>query len=358
MKQKQVSLTNWTTKAKSPPPSTRNANNAHGPISNSLCSATNNSDSITTTNNSVAATHSISVSSVGTISINTSSLQLMSCEGIFKWFRMDKLKKAFSCYNLKCRANINSSYKFCFVGGYITVFSKECNGKDGIQRQRTKGIKGKDAIYFSCRHCFELMSTSSRRIKTTIMNRTDGITQVEEIIQKHDIAPSDFKSMKDFSNTNDTHLSPIGLHLKQTVKLQMQYYQNMEKSVMVKNRVTGSCGFIPGVDNFLKQFIKLYLSQDDTFKNSLLVCLMRSYVAKANGVNNPQYAAKVMNFFVAIAASGNKRSFEFVSGNLCAISLRHTHRVVVTKRSMPFINRLRVSNKDKIWTHSRWRVLK
>ena len=72
----------------------------------------------------------------------------------------------------------------------------------------------------------------------------------------------------------------------------------------------------------------------------MLVNPMKAYVAKVEGVKNPWYGSKVLNFFLALAASasGDKTAFEYVSGNLCAVSLRWIKKLIADQREHAFIN--------------------
>ena len=66
--------------------------------------------------------------------------------------------------------------------------------------------------------------------------------------------------------------------------------------------------------------------------------MMQAYVMKLYGVNNPIYGGKVLNFFLALAASGLMKAFEFVSGNLCQMSKRHAQRIMAKKKPPPIVN--------------------
>ncbi len=70
----------------------------------------------------------------------------------------------------------------------------------------------------------------------------------------------------------------------------------------------------------------------------MIVNLLEAYVAKAEGIWNPKYSAKVMNFFLAMTAQGNKKAFDFVSAKLCQVLLRHIQQITAAKKSAPFIN--------------------
>ena len=54
-------------------------------------------------------------------------------------------------------------------------------------------------------------------------------------------------------------------------------------------------------------------------------------------VNIP-FGAKVLEFFLSLAASGYKKVFEFVSENLCVVLLRHMQRLNQIQHIKPFIN--------------------
>ena len=76
--------------------------------------------------------------------------------------------------------------------------------------------------------------------------------------------------------------------------------------------ITTTFGYIPGVDSFLDNFIKHYTNNKE-FRDSLVVHLMRGYVSKVEGVKNPKYGSKVLNFMLALAASGDKKAFEYLA---------------------------------------------
>ena len=66
------------------------------------------------------------------------------------------------------------------------------------------------------------------------------------------------------------------------------------------------------------------------FRDRLVVKLMKAYVSKVDGVKNLKYAAKVLNFFLTLYASGDKEAFEFVLGNLCGMGLRWMKKNVLS----------------------------
>ena len=73
--------------------------------------------------------------------------------------------------------------------------------------------------------------------------------------------------------------------------------------------------------------------------SSLVTLLLKALVAKMMGKRNARYDDKVHNFFVALASSGNKQAYEFVSGNLGqCMTLQHAKKCIAHHRSSPFID--------------------
>jgi len=82
---------------------------------------------------------------------------------------------------------------------------------------------------------------------------------------------------------------------------------------------------MPGGDSFIRNFVKTYLTNKKVH-HSLLLGLMQAYTykSKVNGPNNPVYGTAVTNFYLRLAGTGSKQSFEFVSANLGkSISICH-----------------------------------
>ena len=69
-----------------------------------------------------------------------------------------------------------------------------------------------------------------------------------------------------------------------------------------------------------------------------MVGLMTAYTAKADGAMNPQYPQRVLNFMLALSASGDRKAFQYVSANLCSVSVRHIAHITSKKRAAPLID--------------------
>jgi hypothetical protein len=98
----------------------------------------------------------------------------------------------------------------------------------------------------------------------------------------------------------------------------LDFYNELKK-IKTKNlnQATDSLS-LPDTDSFINKFIAMYKKDksNDDFKNSLVVCLLKAFVAKMSGEEmNPAYSPNIFNFYLALSATSRK-SFEFVSGNL------------------------------------------
>ena len=180
-------------------------------------------------------------------------------------------------------------------------------------------------------------------MRQTIKNRGEALVRAFECTRKSEITPVDLKFMSDFTKAADATFSAEGKSLKQRLMLASSFYKSVNSGAAA-NAVKSTSGYLPGIDPFLASFIKNY-KENPSFRDSLVVNLMKGYVAKVDGVKNPQYGLKVLNFFLALSASGDKRAFEFVSGNLAGVSLRWMKHLTAKKRPPPFIH---VSDDDLV----------
>ena len=108
------------------------------------------------------------------------------------------------------------------------------------------------------------------------------------------------------------------------------YVTEINKVPAMKSKSTTADGFLSR-DKFLRQFLTMYtdehLGKKGPLKNSLIMCLLRVFVAKANGHRNPAYGDRVQNFCLAMSAT-NKKAFELFSGNnLGLMHGRHVKRL-------------------------------
>jgi hypothetical protein len=128
--------------------------------------------------------------------------------------------------------------------------------------------------------------------------------------------------MKAFVHAGDITFSALGHDLKKRIAMQVNFYESMSPTTMKAISIEGQSDLMPSMDNFLHKFNRLYLASE-AFSDNLMVGLMIAFVAKLEGKRNPQYCQRVLNFMLMLSASGNRKAFQFVSANLCSVSVQH-----------------------------------
>jgi hypothetical protein len=124
-------------------------------------------------------------------------------------------------------------------------------------------------------------------------------------------------NMKSFAHSSDDTFSALGLDLKKRIAMQVKFFKSMSPKAI---SIEGQYDFLPSMDDFLCNFNNLYLTSDE-FRGNLMVGLMRAFVAKSEGHRNLQYSQRILNFMLALSAGGDKKAFQFVSANLCSVSV-------------------------------------
>ena len=95
--------------------------------------------------------------------------------------------------------------------------------------------------------------------------------------------------------------------------------------------------FIHGTDKFITEFNDFYYNNKE-FRNGFMCCLLHSFVANLSENTNKQYASGALDFYLALAAGGNKKAYEFVAGNLGLMLLWHARRVFANRSIPTFIH--------------------
>ena len=98
---------------------------------------------------------------------------------------------------------VTSAYKFETQGQFIIVVAKKCNSMRGFK------VKGK---HISCSHCRELKAF---KIYQTLQQRAEKACEVEMILKRREIDPSDIKKLKLFyrQGINERHFAEEGMLL-------------------------------------------------------------------------------------------------------------------------------------------------
>jgi hypothetical protein len=136
--------------------------------------------------------------------------------------------------------------------------------------------------------------------------------------------------MKSVAHASDNTFSALGLDLKKRIAIQVKFFESMSPMAMKAISIEGQSDSMPSMDDFLCNFNHLYLTSE-AFRGNLMVGLMSAFVTKSEG-------KRVLNFMLALSASGDRKAFQFVSENLCLVSVRHIACITSQKRSATFIN--------------------
>ncbi len=125
-----------------------------------------------------------------------------------------------------------------------------------------------------------------------------------------------------FQRASDNTFSTLGQDLKMRILMQFIFHELMPQTTMKAISIEGQSDSMPSMDKFLCNFNHLYLTSE-AFRGNLMVSLMTTFVAKLEGERNPQYSQRVLNFMLALSASSDRKAFQFVSANLCSVSVQH-----------------------------------
>ncbi|KAL3788099.1 hypothetical protein HJC23_008161 [Cyclotella cryptica] len=256
-----------------------------------------------------------------------------TCQGIVPKFRENEFQLNAEAFMLNGAVSKDDRYKMgLFAGNWYTVFAVKCSGVDGSIRHDKS---------FQCKHCFIIRSNNSQftKIKALIDRRGKSFCITSELITRVHLTSTDYSFMNSFTRTEGIWLSQHGRDLKRYVSSQMDYYKSVQ-NCPIKDDICGTNnGNVPCEDKFLRQFVSMYQTNAHGIQCSLVALLLKALVVKMSGKRNVKYDEKVRNFFIALAASGNKQAYEFISGNLGqCMTLRHAKRIIAVRQSFPFID--------------------
>jgi hypothetical protein len=205
------------------------------------------------------------------------------CSGIITGYSSMQIQQVLTAYAVHCAILETTNWEIRRTLSHYIVTAKNCNGVGLI-------VKSRGGHHF-CAACVELRNRNRHgKIKQTIQERAQRIVDVEQILERSEVSGKDYKDMQNFLKTPVNTLSIKGQQLKFKVQLYLDYVDQMKNRV-VRNSTNNSNGLIDSGDKFLNDFIEMY--KDKSQKDSLLMCLMRAYVAKAQGHNDPQVGPKV-----------------------------------------------------------------
>ena len=158
---------------------------------------------------------------------------------------------------------------------------------------------------------------------------------MHECLSEGELTLPDIETMHNFKGSHNHTLNEVGLHLKIGVSSIVDLYKSFLYDP-VKELVSSPSGNVPGVNFFLGSFVNNYTNNEE-FCASLLTSLCKAYSVKVDGVPNPRNEKYVLKVFLELSASGDKKAFEFVSGNLCGASFRRMQMIAEKRSPAPLI---------------------
>ncbi len=181
------------------------------------------------------------------------------------------------------------------------------------------------------------------------------IINVSNVLLQCEVSNLDLQALQNYQNTNNNWLTQAGQDLKvrcHQVTVFFDHLKNPTVRESIKGLVNGE-SFLPGGDNFIKNFNEMYMANKGNIQNSLLVALKKAFVCKINGNHNHIYGTTITNFFLSLAGTASKAALELVSANLGhSISMRHIQRLSAMKRPSPFIVHTSDDIIDIAWSHN------
>lgn len=250
-----------------------------------------------------------------------------SCMGVFRQFK--KKQEILDCHNQYFVLPPTSKYKFGFFNAtLLNIYAKSCNGSDGIHR-------GKG--FYACELCESMRKKEGFRIFQTISARALKANDAMQHLKLDELVPSNIESLRKFVNgATDENVTEAGRHLFKKIKDTLRFYKEIEDNKEIKKKSVSNVGFV-SQDKFIKAFLEMYNDEKGPLQNSLLLSIMKCFIAKANGHKNARYGIKVQSFMLAIDSISGP-AYEFVSGNLGLMSERHVRRLCSVKRQEPYIS--------------------
>ena len=237
-----------------------------------------------------------------------SAPRLFICEGSLPDYRTAELQELLVSYCQHATIASITKYKGGVVNSHTNLFSKECT-KKGVTRVTKKGS------FVACNNCFALyvsqsflynfinhslhllilvtissiyyQTSSGKKMRQTVRDRGIHFIRMHELLTKSEITPTEQRELSKFTNTSDSTLTNAGIDLKERIRQANKFFKTLQRSKAV-DLVKKSSGYMPGIDSFCQNFVRLY-QENKEFRSSLLVGLCQGYASKMDGETNPVY---------------------------------------------------------------------
>ena len=145
-----------------------------------------------------------------------------------------------------------------------------------------------------CDKCQGLLQFLAINTPRNILNEiSNQFQKVDNILSAPHNTDSDLDFILKFLRISDASLSESGKELK------LRLWINHDCFLETKAKFSRRFKLYPGTDNFFYQFIGIYI-QKKTFRGSLIVFLLKAYIAKIKTAINTSVYLKVYNFFLPL----------------------------------------------------------
>eukprot|EP00918_Siedleckia_nematoides_P052229 GHVU01114150.1.p1 GENE.GHVU01114150.1~~GHVU01114150.1.p1 ORF type:complete len:523 (+),score=61.62 GHVU01114150.1:181-1749(+) len=221
-------------------------------------------------------------------------------------------------------------------GGQYAVHASSCDGKGQLRT-------GKKWTGASCENCRKYKGASSLHSR---IQRMSAVKDVLAILRKKEISEADYVKLGNFLKTTmESKVSPGKQALLEQVRGTRQFVSWRRGNTAALEE----SGLRPddGPDEFMKQFVRLYKNSPH-FKNSLLMGVVASVVARAGGKVNTKIAEDVMAFCRVLQCKSPK-AYTVFKENLFGVSERHLRRVEAKERTSCAIDDESVAGRVNSW---------
>ena len=178
-----------------------------------------------------------------------------------------------------------------------------------------------------CDSCQDILrSTMINTIKSIVHQGGVNYHRSVKISLSPTLTDSYATFIEKFRKTCSTYLRKYGHLLRSCLVKPLDLYNEFKCTQnKIQNQGTWFLS-LPGTDSFINKSIAMYKDKsNNNFKNLLVVCLLKSFVANMSGEANPIYSTNIFNLYLALSDTLRKR-FEFLSGNLLVPVIRKIQR--------------------------------
>ena len=128
------------------------------------------------------------------------------------------------------------------------------------------------------------------------------------IVESSEISESDKTFIVNLLKTRPHKLSTSVKVIMNCTSLHLCFYMEL-KTTFLSEETDNGIKVVPVYDNFLSEFCTFYSTSEKVCK-IFVVDLLKVAVKKMSDTKNPEFLVSIMNFFMAIHATGDKKTLE------------------------------------------------